>query len=230
METDIKPSYWFAGLSTLGLLTALALTIVNVSNAQQDMPQLWATVAGQVTFNDDYSQILDMASDALIVIEERNGKESKKIKFSLFNRGVSPGRTRVELKEFNKTIAYEYTVNGKPEVFDENTQAWFEEAYTNTIQNLYLQTPVENRMFLSQANDTNNGYKVYLIAIPNEIFNNTYINASTMQWNKQPTEEELQEMFLNDLIYKQYRYSSGSIKRSRLRRLFGWCNRSPRFS
>jgi beta-lactamase regulating signal transducer with metallopeptidase domain len=83
LETDMKPSYWFAGLSVLGVLTALALTVVNVSNAQEDTPQLWATVVGDVTFNEEYSEIVDMAPDAYIVVEERNGGEIKKVQIKV---------------------------------------------------------------------------------------------------------------------------------------------------
>lgn len=96
LETDMRPSYFFAGLSSLGVLVALLLTVVNVSVAQEDKTELWVTVVGDVTFSDDYSDIESMAPDAFVMIEERDNLGVKKIEAKLFKLSSDSFETRLE--------------------------------------------------------------------------------------------------------------------------------------
>ncbi|MGL4610280.1 MAG: M56 family metallopeptidase [Trueperaceae bacterium] len=106
LETDMRPSYWFAGLSVLSVLMALAFTVMNVSNAQEDKPQIWATIVGDVKLEMDYSQINETGPDAYVLIEERNGSEIKKVRMQVDIKNTS-------LSTFDMTESFEYTVNGK---------------------------------------------------------------------------------------------------------------------
>jgi BlaR1 peptidase M56 len=216
LETEMKPSYWFAGLSVLGVLTALALTAVNVSNAQEDTPQLWATVVGDVTFNNDYSEIVNMAPDAYIVIEERNGSKSKKVriqKINIDNKGntitIREGITAITKK--GSVTLYEYTVNDEPKDFDEVELSWYKQAFKDSIQTIYLKTPeAERGNFVSGESQTEQ-YKVYLFADRSDMFHHYSFNAAAMTWQEQPSSQHLLDHYREDLRQQLQLYSAGVL-------------------
>jgi beta-lactamase regulating signal transducer with metallopeptidase domain len=247
LETDMKPSYFLAGLSSLGVLFALLLTVVNVSVAQEDKAQLWVTVVGDVTFSDDYSEISDIAHDAYVVVEERNGLESRKvvvkviksegeeIKFisaeaseiitdsngtKIINgRIVINGNTTfiddtivVKIEE-NLLIAtgYNYTVNGTKQKFNDDAEAWYEQAFKDSIQAIYLKTPEAARDDSISSEHETEKYKVYLFADRSDMFNSHSFNAAAMAWKEQPSSQDLLDAYRDDLRQQLQLYSAGIL-------------------
>jgi beta-lactamase regulating signal transducer with metallopeptidase domain len=201
LETEMRPSYWFAGLSVLGVLTALALTVMNVSNAQEDTPQLWVTVVGDVEFSNEYTQIGNMAPDAYIVIEERNGTEIKKVRVHVETDSTSQ-------TTFNLTESFEYTVNDQSAPFD---RAWYEQAFEDSIQAIYSKTPeAEREDFVSGENETEQ-YKVYLLVDRDDMFKSSFFNATNAIWEVQPTSQDLLNIYRDDLRQQLQLYSAGVL-------------------
>jgi beta-lactamase regulating signal transducer with metallopeptidase domain len=234
LETDMKPSYFFAGLSSLGILVALLLTVVNVSVAQEDKAELWVTVVGDVTFSEDYSEIIDTAPNAYIVIEERNGLSSKKFYVRVFG-SPEEAKSIFELSGSRITLAngtvvpddatgdviiYDddlvtgvtYTVNGESDEFNEIAAFWYEQALKNSIQHFYpRESEDQNIISAEKYEDEANNRTVYFIAEPNG-FENIFSNLSISHWETAPSQTELLDAYREDIRYQTQRYSAGLLK------------------
>jgi hypothetical protein len=206
-QAQQQSSYWLAGLSVLSLLITLLIVSFPQVNAQNDMPQIWATVAGDVTFSEDYSEVLDMTSDAFVVIEERNGKTSKKVKMTK----ALGGSLSIELQEIIGAFAYSYSENGEDNTFDENVLAWYKSAYQKSLQHLLNKAPSDDKTSIMTDNDIFDGYRVSFFAMPETTSMSVFSNPSGALWDSLPSKASLIEGFQDYLIYQRQSHSAGLL-------------------
>jgi beta-lactamase regulating signal transducer with metallopeptidase domain len=228
LETEMRPSYWFAGLSVLGVLTALALTVVNVSAAQEDKAELWITVVGDVTFSSDYSEIESMASGAYIALEERTDSESKKIRARVVNANITetailqPDNTlemvisgppeTVTINTREKTMTGYMLVNGEVRSFDGAARTWYEQALKSSIPPFSSQFPLGND-YIARAQtyeDKANNRTVYFIHEPTHL-ENSFVTLAPAVWSTEPSQDEVLGVYRDNIRYETQRYSAGLL-------------------
>ncbi len=240
LETDMKPSYIFAGLSSLGVLVALFLTVVNVSVAQEDKAELWVTVVGDVTFSEDYSEITRMAPDAFVVFEERNNAESKKVRIQSISANdfgvvVSPDEPDSSGETSDNTLQLEMnthafmpetvvlnsrdgslngyiSINGNLNNFDEAALAWYKEALKASILNITSQLSAKNEYtpYAQTFDDEVNNRTVHIIYEPAG-FKNNFVALTPPVWEIEPPKDELLRVYRDNIRYQSQRYSAGLL-------------------